>query len=129
MSSSGGELRDEDYFTILKKVKSLSGQIDDDSRGSFRLPGGERGQKKEKGNFHSFHLRLIKCAKAATRTEFASADEYLFYPSHGRIREIVERPDCPGQGVGNGQRETAPDRAFQSNCTSIRVHFLLYRLK
>ena len=53
MSSSGGELRHEDHSTILKKVKSLSGQIDDDSRASFHLKGGERGHQQEKGNFHS----------------------------------------------------------------------------
>jgi hypothetical protein len=30
LSSSGGEFSDENDFAILKKVKSLTGQIDDD---------------------------------------------------------------------------------------------------
>lgn len=125
MSSSGGELRHEDYSTILKEVKSLSGQVDDDSRASFRLKGGERGQKKEKGNFHSSHLRLIKCATVAAGTEIESGDWCSFYPSEGRFQEVVERPDCPGEGVGDGPASKVASLGHPINC-SIRS---LYRLK
>jgi hypothetical protein len=45
--------------------------------------------------------------------EFASADEYSFDPSHGRFQGVFERPDCLGEGVGDGPREASPDWAIQ----------------
>jgi hypothetical protein len=35
----------KNYSSVLVKVKLLSGKVDDDSRGSFGLEGGEAGEK------------------------------------------------------------------------------------
>ncbi len=37
MLSSGRELNDKNYSSVLVEVKPLSGKIDEDSRGSFGL--------------------------------------------------------------------------------------------
>ena len=58
MLSSGGKFSDENYFTIMKKVKLLRSQTDYDSRASFQLRGGEKSYEQEKGDLH-----IMQCAK------------------------------------------------------------------